>query len=130
MLKKSLLIVLHLRRNLSRNGEESMFYEKIKSNWIEILIYLGGYKEKSPCMQGEISILWVDTTRWKREILVYDKKSCVITARSCCRYRKWCCRYSQFKGILFMKREILLHMEKKSLWIEKNSSILREKFSS
>ena len=33
-----------------------MFYEKIKSNWIEILIYLGGYKEKSPCMQGEISM--------------------------------------------------------------------------
>ena len=69
-----------------------MFYEKIKSNWIEILIYLGGYKEKSPCMQGEISM--------------YARR------------------------ILFMKREIFLHMEKKSLWIEKNSSILREKLFS
>ena len=43
--KKSLLIVLHLRRNLRRNGEESMFYEKIKSNWLWI-----GY------VHGEISI--------------------------------------------------------------------------
>jgi len=100
-----------------------MFYEKIKSNWIEILIYLGGYKEKSPCMQGEI--------------LVYDKKSCVITARSCC-------RYSQFKGILFhekgnpsthgeeisldreeffnIKREIILYLKRNSFFKEKRNS--------
>jgi len=49
-----------------------MFYEKIKSNWIEILIYLGGYKEKSPCMQGEISMYARRNPCVRQEILCHN----------------------------------------------------------
>ena len=74
-------------------------------------------------MQGEISILWVDTTRWKREILVYDKKSCVITARSCC-------RYSQFKAIPlthgeeidFMGQKFILYTYTALVYMEINTA--------
>ena len=52
-----------------------------------------------------------------KEILVYDKNSCVITAQSCCRYRTMVLQIQAIQGnsreFSLMKREILLHMEKK-----------------
>ena len=48
-------------------------------------------------IKREISLLHVDIWVYSKEILLYDKNSCVITAQSCCRYR-------QFKGILFHEK--------------------------
>ena len=57
------------------------------------------------------------------EILVYDKKSCVITARSCC-------RYSQFKAIPlthgeeidFMGQKFILYTYTALVYMEINTA--------
>ena len=65
------------------------------------------YARRNPCVRQEI--LCHNSTI----VLQIQDNGAVDTANS--------------REFSFMKREILLHMEKKSLWIEKNSSILREK---
>ena len=109
---------MHIHASIAPYLEKSLYDSSFQ------LLNKREFFEKYSCMYSYYREILFVTRRYlgvsqrnPKEILVYDKNSCVITAQSCCRYRTMVLQIQAIQGnsreFSLMKREILLHMEKK-----------------